>query len=81
MDQSTQPTKELLEAIDRLPILIPDAEADALYGAGERAGEAWHLGVCELSDQAEDSKNEIESSFERWINSLLIRFCFSSPLS
>lgn len=68
MDQPTQPTKELLEAIERLPILVLDAEADACYGAGERAGEAWNQGVCELSEEAEDSRSEIESSFEVPLN-------------
>lgn len=64
MDQPTQPSKELLDAIEKLPILIPDADADARYGAGEREGETWRHGVDELADQAEDSQGEIESSFE-----------------
>lgn len=64
MDQPTQPSKELLQAIEQLPILVPDAEADARYGAGERDGEAWRQGVAELMSQAEDAQSEIESSFE-----------------
>lgn len=68
MDQPTQLTKELLDAIERLPLLITDAEADALYGAGDRSGEAWLRGVDQVSEQAEDAKNEIESSFEVPLN-------------
>ncbi|HEY9854181.1 MAG TPA: hypothetical protein V6D05_00500 [Stenomitos sp.] len=64
MDQPTQPSNELLQAIEKLPILVPDADADTRYGAGEREGEAWRQGVADLADQAEDSKSEIESSFE-----------------
>ncbi len=64
MDQPTQPSKELLEAIEKLPVLVPDAEADAQFGAGERDGETWRQGVADLTEQAEDSQSEIESSFE-----------------
>lgn len=64
MDRPTPPSDELLQAIEKLPVLVPDAEADARFGAGERDGERHRQGVAELSDQAEDSQSEIESSFE-----------------
>ncbi len=57
-------TDDIQAAVAKIPTLLERAQAEALFGAGEREGAAWLQRANELADQADDTLAEIHASFE-----------------
>lgn len=56
--------KPSVDAHALLPLYLSDQEASERYGAETREGAEWRDAVNQMVDQAEEAKQEIESSFE-----------------
>lgn len=52
------------EALAKLPVYLDDTDADLRYGPGVREGADYRQAVLDLANQAEDSRAEIETTFE-----------------
>ncbi len=55
---------EIQVAVAKIPTLLATEEAQAAFGPGEREGAAWLHGANALADQADESVDEIQASFE-----------------
>ncbi|MBO9539141.1 hypothetical protein J7643_00960 [bacterium] len=62
--QNTRSEAAEREALAKLPTYLTDTDADARFTQGERAGTDWESRVEALEDEAEDTKAQIENTFE-----------------